>query len=237
MLGSFHDSTKTGTTLAPLPVPDRLLVAFSMPVLAAVTSQAFLSRAHANWAAVAYVAATVLVIAHLLRSEHKSWLRASFAFNAVVAVAVAVSAAFAGQINIPGLGDPFGRLMGNRALAAGVTGVLDEARRHDRPFAAILSDERELTASLIYYGRHQSTPVVAWQSGARPRDHFEMTRNFEGSQPAPVLLVSKQRLPAMVTRHFRGAEPLPDLQISLGAVPGAARTFHLFKLWDYRGRP
>ena len=41
-----------------LPEPDRLLLAFSLPIIAVILVQAFLSRAHANWAAPAYVAAT-----------------------------------------------------------------------------------------------------------------------------------------------------------------------------------
>ena len=34
------------------PAADRLLLAFSLPIIAVITAQAFLSRAHANWAAV-----------------------------------------------------------------------------------------------------------------------------------------------------------------------------------------
>ncbi len=38
-------------TFSALPESDRLLLAFSVPVIALITTQAFLSRAHANWAA------------------------------------------------------------------------------------------------------------------------------------------------------------------------------------------
>ena len=60
-----------------LPEADRLLLAFSVPVLVAIFVQAFLSRAHANWAAVAYVAATVLVTATMIRDVAWRWLKAS----------------------------------------------------------------------------------------------------------------------------------------------------------------
>jgi 4-amino-4-deoxy-L-arabinose transferase-like glycosyltransferase len=39
-----------------LPEPDRYLFAFSAPILVVITLEAFVSRAHANWAAPAYVA-------------------------------------------------------------------------------------------------------------------------------------------------------------------------------------
>ena len=62
-----------------LPEPDRLLLAFTLPVLLVVTAQAFVSRAHANWAATAYVAGTVLVTAALLREARRGWLTGSLA--------------------------------------------------------------------------------------------------------------------------------------------------------------
>lgn len=53
---------------------DRWLLAFILPVLIIIASQAVLSRAHANWAATAYPAASVLVAAWLLRAQANAWL-------------------------------------------------------------------------------------------------------------------------------------------------------------------
>jgi 4-amino-4-deoxy-L-arabinose transferase-like glycosyltransferase len=49
--------------------PERRLLAFSLPVLVLITAQALFSRAFANWAAVAYPAATILVTAVLLATH------------------------------------------------------------------------------------------------------------------------------------------------------------------------
>ena len=65
----------------PAGASDRLLLAFALPVLAVVTAQAFLSRAHANWAAVSYVAAVVLVTATMIRELSWRWLTASLALH------------------------------------------------------------------------------------------------------------------------------------------------------------
>ncbi|MEM0985499.1 MAG: glycosyltransferase family 39 protein [Pseudomonadota bacterium] len=48
---------------------DRWLLCFILPVLIIIAGQAVLSRAHANWAATAYPAASVLVAAWLLRAQ------------------------------------------------------------------------------------------------------------------------------------------------------------------------
>ncbi|HSV30036.1 MAG TPA: glycosyltransferase family 39 protein, partial [Candidatus Omnitrophota bacterium] len=45
----------------------RLLAAFTLPVLALMTAESFLSRANANWSAPAYVAGTVLAAAFMAR--------------------------------------------------------------------------------------------------------------------------------------------------------------------------
>ncbi|MEM7768127.1 MAG: glycosyltransferase family 39 protein [Pseudomonadota bacterium] len=55
---------------------DRWLLCFILPVLVIICLQSVLSRAHANWAATAYPAASVLVTAWLLRAERNRplWL-------------------------------------------------------------------------------------------------------------------------------------------------------------------
>ncbi len=219
----------------PAPDTDRLLLAFSLPILAVVIVQAFLSRAHANWAVAAYIAATVLVVSHLLRPEHRVWLQSSFLINTGLAVVLAVAPAFAGRLDLPGIGDPFARMMGNRSLATGVKLVLDAARRAGEPYAAVLSDERELTASLLYYGRGDPTPVMAWRERPEPRDHFELTRDYAATQHQPVLFVTRRPRPTSVTSAFASIE-----NVLTGPASAAGRKaipVHFLKLSNYRGQP
>ena len=65
---------------------DKVLLAFALPVIIIVTVQAFISRAHANWAAVSYVAATILVTATMIRELSWSWLRLSLAIHVAALV-------------------------------------------------------------------------------------------------------------------------------------------------------
>lgn len=211
---------------------DKLLLAYSLPVIAVVLGQAFLSRAHPNWAAVAYVPAVVLVTAYMLREREWSWLKGSLWLNGAAAAVIALATWQAGQFALPGGTDPFARTLGNRAMAEEVVRTVAEARARGRPFAAILSDERELTASLLYYARVETTPVYAWRTGPRPHDHFELSRPFPASMTGPVLLISRKPDPSGVTGAFTSAEDLGQRRVKAGNY--SERTFHLFSLTGYR---
>src|SRR5690606_38519153 len=80
-----------------VPKPDRLLLAFALPVIVLVTAQAFLSRAHANWAAVSYVSATVLVTATMIRDGAWRWLTGSLALHAAILAGLSLAIATAGS--------------------------------------------------------------------------------------------------------------------------------------------
>ncbi|MEM6948245.1 MAG: glycosyltransferase family 39 protein, partial [Pseudomonadota bacterium] len=90
---------------------DLWLLAFIVPVLVIIAGQAVLSRAHANWAATAYPAASVLVAAWLLRAGPRRWLW--------IALAAVVGPAF---LFVPDVSLPF-RLGAGAAFAGTILAV------------------------------------------------------------------------------------------------------------------
>jgi 4-amino-4-deoxy-L-arabinose transferase-like glycosyltransferase len=215
-----------------LPEPDRLLLAFTLPVLVAVTVQAFVSRAHANWAATAYVAGTVLVIAVLLRTDRRGWLNGSFAVHTALVAIIGLAAWQAGQFKLPFGADPFARTLGWKALAGEVREMLGAARRQGRPFGTVITDDRSVTAELLYYMRTDQTPVLAWWQGGRPHDHFELTRPFKAGAAEPVLLISVRRDASPVTQRFDKVEPLGERSIPAGLTE--VRKVRLFALEGFK---
>jgi 4-amino-4-deoxy-L-arabinose transferase-like glycosyltransferase len=222
------------TSLAAFTIEDRLLLAFSVPLILVVTCQAFLSHAFANWAAPAYVAATVLVIATMIRDRAWSWLKGSLALHLVVAVAIPIAASQAGSFKVPGAGDPFARTLGNRELAVAVRKAVADGEADGRPFATIIADERETVAALLYYAPELAPGVRAWRRAGRPRDHFELKRSFTSSDAGPALLVTRQASPAAILEAFGAARPLGAREIDAGRF--TTRTIHLFALSEYRAR-
>src|SRR6516162_5809914 len=98
----------------------RLLATFALPTLAMMLAVSFLSRANANWAAPAFVSATVLVVAWALDRGWRKLVMFSVALH-LAAVAVLFTgrdALAAFGIELPAKYDALGRLRGWRELGA-----------------------------------------------------------------------------------------------------------------------
>jgi hypothetical protein len=216
-----------------LPEPDRLLLAFSVPVIAVILFQAFLSRAHANWAAPAYVAANVLVIATMVRDGAWGWLKASFIVHAVMLALIVFGTATAGQVPLPLKTDPFARTLGWHDLAKATRAELARAAAAGKPYAAVLSDDRSVTAELRYYMRDEPTPILAWRPGA-PHDHFELTRPFTAATPSPVLLVRADEGVPLAIGSFASVEKVADRMLPAGDNEQRHVTF--YSLAGYKGQ-
>jgi 4-amino-4-deoxy-L-arabinose transferase-like glycosyltransferase len=217
-----------------VPPADRLLLAFSVPIVAVVLVQAFLSRAHANWAALAYVAGTILVTATLIRDLTWGWLRATLAIHLVVMAALGLGMAAAGRVGFPPwASDPFERTLGWRALADATRKVVEEEAAAGRPLATIITDDRSTSAELLYYLPSHAKLLKAWRSGPRPNDHFEMTRPFGAQSPLPALLVELRPESSNIRRRFGQAHLIA--RTSVATSPGRRRDVAFYRLSDYRG--
>jgi 4-amino-4-deoxy-L-arabinose transferase-like glycosyltransferase len=217
-----------------LPAPDRTLLCFSLPILAVITLQAFISRAHANWAATAYVAATVLVIATMVRDRSWGWLKGSFAANIAAFLLIVAGTVGAGRLALPVSPDPFARVLGWQEVAAATRDELARARAAGRPYAAVVADTREAMAELLYYMRGEPTPVLAWRRGGRPRDHFELVRPYTPAAGDPVLLVRVDKGPSAIPGEFERAAKIGERQLPAG--PQTKRQVTFYALSGYKGR-
>lgn len=193
----------------------KLLLAFSMPVIILMILQAFLSRAHANWAAFAYIAGTVLVTAVMLRGGWTRIFRFSLGLHLAVVIIIAAANMVAGRIALPG-GDPYARVLGWKALAETAA-----EKAQSGGFRSLATDKRAVAAELLYYLRDKNLPVYAIRGDRPPRDHFEMTRPLTPNTPEPVLLVS-----------FSASAPLEEAQ-SVGSAEIAAGRNDKRKVYFY----
>lgn len=216
-----------------LPESDRLLLAFSVPVILAIIIQAFLSRAHANWAAVAYVAATVLVIATMIRDMAWGWLKASFVIHVAVILVLVLGVVNAGQFRLPFGLAPFARTIGWEDVAGAVREEVAAAAARGEPYAAILSDDRPMTAELLYYLRDSRTPIYAWRETPKPRDHFELVRPFTSSVKGPVLLATLFSDRTQVPGWFEKSVKVGEKTLPAGV--NATRRVTFVRLSGYKG--
>lgn len=204
-----------------------LLLSFSLPILAILFVQALLSRAHGNWAATAYPAATVFVTAILLQYERRTLLAASMALHIAIAAVIGIAPVFARSWA------PFEQLTFLRSSIAWEE-TADAVRKllSEGNYGAVLVDSRELTAELLYYMRDGKTPIYAWKRRPDPHDHYQMTRPFVGGTPEPVLLVSLRGCRKGIVRKFATVTNLLPVEIPL--VKNQTRTLHACALSGYR---
>lgn len=213
------------------------LVCFVAPPLLVILGQEILSRAHANWAASAYPAASLLVASWIDRVFGRptsrravgSWIRMGVALN------LAVGLLFSVMWVVPVLADATGishTMKGVRGWHETVAQLSTRAGQLDA--TAIMVDDRELWHGLDYYGRKQDMPPVrTWQRGATPRSHAEEEGRIQPGEDARVLVASGgQGYRAMIRQDFTKIEELGYVDIALG--PTRERRLKLYLASGYR---
>ena len=149
--------------------PDALLAAFILPPLVVISAQALLSRANANWAMTAYPAALILVPAALMRWRAVWALWGSAALHGLVGLVFTAALLNFGVADALGLSNAVKRLRGWDETAAQVRDRLGEARAD-----ALLLDDRELAAHLVWELRGEAIPVRVIDPDGRPDNTYEI---------------------------------------------------------------
>ncbi|MBI3435755.1 MAG: glycosyltransferase family 39 protein [Proteobacteria bacterium] len=219
-------------TRAVTPASDRLMLAFSLPVLALITATAFTTRAHANWAAPAFIAAAILVTAEMVRAGAWRLMALSLAIGLGAQGVLLFADAHADRVRVPGFPKPdiYARTMGWRALGEQTRSLAEKTGA-----ATIVSDNRYDSASLLYYLRDFARPVRVWTTGPTPQNHFEMTRPLTASDREPILFISPCASASRLDAAFRGVERVGAFVARTG--PTSLRHYFAFRLTGGRGAP
>ncbi len=153
-----------------------LLLSFSLPVLAILTVQAILSRAHGNWTATAYPAATILVTAVMLELNRRILFAISLGLHLAIAVALAIVPAFAERLPLFERLQFLSRVVGWRDVADAVREKLGAdhygsgARRYARDCGrAALLHARFYRTALCLAGRTGTDRSIRDDASLRPR--------------------------------------------------------------------
>lgn len=203
----------------------RFLIAFAVPALLIVSVQAFIARAHANWAAVAYPSA---VIAAVIFARTARWPRramtASLGLHLVAGAAFLIGFSNAALADAAGASGLFKRLRGWDVHGA-------EIARRAEGYDAVLSDDREVMGALLYYAR-SGPPVVAWNPNARIDNHYEAFKAFDPAREKRLLYVTTNPHAAPLNNLFLTVAPLGVSAARMTAT--RERTLYLFEISDYR---
>lgn len=202
-------------------VEDKFLLAYMLPPLAFVTVLSFISRANANWVAVAYPAIIVWVTGVLVTSAPGRRILAlatavNFAFAAVSVAIVVARPDLATQVK--GIRETRGWEETAQEIALRAV-----AQPGDPPFTAVLVDDRALYFELNYYWREARRagaplpPLRMWMLRGRAGDSAEASNPMREQEGGRVLVVHMRPnyLP-FIAEDFNVFRRVEHLTIPLG---------------------
>lgn len=191
----------------------RLLMCFILPPLLAVTTQAFLSRAHANWAVSAYIASTLLVLAFLLRGPawRRGLLYASVIGHSVLGISVALLAASPVLVDTLNLENGTKRI---RAWDDTAAAIAEAAQAGE--YRYIVFDDRNVFHQTQRYAPQLHGQLRMWLRYEHPVNHAEDVWPLPSEAEGPFLIVSHRPLEVPRLRQdFAAFEPVGELHIAL----------------------
>lgn len=208
----------------------QLLASFVWPSLLVALVVSLLSRAEPNWAAPAYVAATVLVVYAALARGWRRTLIVSIALHLTAAVVVfgGSEALLASGLTVPGKYDPLHRLRGWRTLGSQVGEALAS-----HPGLKLMADDRELLAALIYYVHPHPFDAVEWEPVPGITDQWRLKNSERIHRGEDFLAVTDHGLYDQMRPQFAELTLLKTIAIPTG--PGGAMTYTLYIARGYRG--
>ncbi|MHA7857132.1 MAG: glycosyltransferase family 39 protein [Henriciella sp.] len=211
------------------------LACFIIPVLIIIAVQAVLSRAHANWAATAYPAASVFIGGFLLRA--KGWRPAFWAGIGLQLVVgtLAITLAMAPPSWSAALGrdNDLKRVRGWEDLSEQLAREVERLQP-----SAILVDEREIWHGLDYYLKeHRDVPLILWRYNSGPKNYAEGV-DLADLDDSRVLVASyRSHLRPRIQADFASWQPEGFVGVDLGHRSNGCplrRELRLYLTSDYQ---
>ncbi|WP_375201989.1 ArnT family glycosyltransferase [Hyphococcus sp.] len=207
---------------------DYLLLVFTLTPLLIVAGQAFLSRAHANWAAAAYPAALMLVTGWLCRENRTaSLVKFSAGFHGILLALFTIGVLSPALVDHAGLSNVVRDLRGWKAQT-------DDIMTYAPGYDAVLVDDRYLISEMLYHQRDSEIEIAAIDPNASINNHFEAFRPFDPTRMKRVLFVTTRKDAAHVDYRFHEIKRLGQVKTEPGA--SKPRTYTLYELSGFYGK-
>lgn len=215
--------------------PAKWIAALAALPLLAITLEALLSRANANWAVTAYIAAPILVAIWAVQSQRRlMWLKWGLIGQTAILLCLGGLLSSEHFVDTVGVNNSVKRL---RAWPETRDAIRLIAPRDQYSFIA--TDNRLLFYNLEYYKlfpdrnsiKVQTSPFLTmWSLNASPAHHANLTRALPDTDEPVLLLSYHHNFESYFREDFDSLIELEPIQIKLG--PGKIR--HL-KVWRGTG--
>ncbi len=159
----------------------KFLYSFSVTFFLVILYLSIFNNAYGNWAAPAYLAATILVIIFLNDSKYKSLIKVGFTIN----ILLACSIFFIKDLQIMAsnhelkLAKPLAKFLSKsqnwQEFVNEITYELDK-----KPDLPVIISERKLIAEILYYGGEDYFDRIKKLSfSSIPKDHYDLTMKLD----------------------------------------------------------
>lgn len=160
------------------------MLLFSLPILLLLIFQASQSRAYANWAITAFIAATPLAVNFLYRHSPK-WLTASLLINGVFAIVLPLGVVFPQAIHLPDGRALFSRVLGRADLSNMIWQTAQENQ-----LDVIIATNRDTLADLFYTLHDRDVTIYARPQPGPPPHHYVQRHAVSSDETRPSLFVT-----------------------------------------------
>jgi len=166
-----------------LSVEERILLFLTFTPLILVMIQAFISRAHANWAAIAYLPATLLVALQIV----KLWPKTKNIYYVIIIIGLlfTVLIPLTAKHNF-GI-DPFKKYRGWSNLGLEISTIF-----LNYPNAVLVTDDRRVMAEALYYMKNKPKKWVRWNADGYIHDHYELVTSHDDLKNELGIMVSSE---------------------------------------------
>jgi len=219
---------------------DVLLLCFTLPPLLTVSAEAFVSRANANWAGAAYVAASVLVGGWMVRWGARRWLAGGLALQALLAGFFLTWVINPRVADAMGMANSFKRARGwDQTVQAIIARAQEEQAQGG--ISAVVVDDRFLFNVAAYYGRDYfaasgAPPLRIWVHEASPQNQAEAEAPLNAAFGRRALMASLEgTYRAKIEQDFKTVSGLEIVRVRLDRK--RARRTDLFIAQDFSPVP
>ena len=201
-----------------LSVYERFLIFLTFAPIIIILVQAFMSRAHANWAAIAYVSGTILVAIYFVKIWN-NWGKNLFYFSMVTGFLFMVLIPLSGHYSI-GI-DPYKKSRGWSELSHAISNI-----HAQYPNSVLVTDDRRVLAEALYYMKVIPKKWVRWNADGIIHDHYELVTDHKELSSEIGLMVSSEN----GNKHFKESfESVTFLENILRPI--GINNYKIYKVW------
>lgn len=176
----------------------KFLSAHMLTFIAVIAVFAIKNKAHANWAAPAYVSGSILAGHFFINLNKINWFKYNTLLHCAFGIIIMVSPFF--MLNMPNFKpNPFARVMGYEKLGSEL-----DVKRKEYTNSIIATDDRKAYALMVYYSHPHLFDLKKFNDRNQVADHFDLTTPLDRNA-REIIVISKHTSPDSLKHHFNGA--------------------------------